>query len=106
MKLPALPPQPAATPWPTQDWPEGALGDLDRSAFDALAGEAFAAKMTPMLGETHALLIVQRGRVTFERFPERLRAHEPPRIGLHSEPGRLFSASRAPEMAARRFQRP
>lgn len=68
MSLPPLPPQPANTPWPTQNWPEGDLHDVDRGAFNDLVGEAFAAKDTPALGETHALLVVQNGRVTFERY--------------------------------------
>jgi CubicO group peptidase (beta-lactamase class C family) len=66
--LPHLPLQPADTPWPTHEWAEGELRNVDRVAFDALAGEAFAAKTTPTLGETHALLVVQGGRVTFERY--------------------------------------
>ena len=70
MSLPSLPPQPAATPWPTQDWPTATLHDVDHIAFDALVAEAFAAKATPTLGETHALLIVQSGRITFERYGE------------------------------------
>src|SRR5262245_13709271 len=70
MSLPALPPQLSGTPWPTQDWPTGTLRDVDRSQFDDLVGEAFAAKSTPTLGETHALLIVQGGRITFERYGE------------------------------------
>ena len=43
---------------------------VDRAGFDALVAEAFAAKTSEMLGETHALLIVQGGRVTFERYGE------------------------------------
>jgi len=70
MLLPPLPPQPIGTPWPTQDWPVGDLAGVDRAAFDALVDEAFAAKATPTLGETHALLIVQGGRITFERYGE------------------------------------
>lgn len=70
MMLPALPPQPHDTPWPTNDWPRGTPHDLDRPRFEALAGEAFAAKVTPTLGETHALLVVQGGRITFERYGE------------------------------------
>lgn len=66
--LPLLPTQPSDTPWPTQDWAEGPLACRDRVAFDALVGEAFAGKSTPTLGETHALLVVQRGRITFERY--------------------------------------
>ncbi|MBI1210001.1 MAG: serine hydrolase [Alphaproteobacteria bacterium] len=68
MTLPALPKQPSQVPWPAQDWPTGQLRDVDRAAFNDLVGEAFAAKVTPNLGETHALLVVQGGQVTFERY--------------------------------------
>ncbi len=64
-----LSPQPADTPFPTRDWPEGDL-TCRRAAFDALVAEAFAAKDTPELGETHALLVVQNGRLAFERYGE------------------------------------
>jgi CubicO group peptidase (beta-lactamase class C family) len=70
MSLLPLPLQPQDTPWPTLEWPTGALSRVDRGAFDALVGEAFAAQVTPTLGETHALLIVQGGRITFERYGE------------------------------------
>jgi len=70
MSLQPLPPHPADTPWPTQEWPTGALRDVDQRVFDSLLAEAFAAKDTPTLGETHALLVVQGGRVTFERYGE------------------------------------
>ncbi len=70
MKLPPLSPQPPDTPWPTQDWPLGELRRVDHAAFDALVAEAFATKMTATLGETHALLVVQGGRITFERYGE------------------------------------
>jgi len=70
MSLPPLPPQPTDTVWPTQDWPHGSLQRVDRAAFDGLVAEAFAAKKTSTLGETHALLIVQGGRITFERYGE------------------------------------
>ncbi len=70
MSLLPLPLQPQDTPWPTLEWPTGALSRVDRGAFDALVGEAFAAKVAPTLGETHALLIVQGGRITFERYGE------------------------------------
>jgi CubicO group peptidase (beta-lactamase class C family) len=70
MTLVELPKQAAGTPWPTQDWPVGELHDVDRAAFDGLVHEAFGAKVTPSLGETHALLVVQNGRVTFERYGE------------------------------------
>jgi CubicO group peptidase (beta-lactamase class C family) len=70
MSLPPVPAQSSDTPWPTKDWPGGELHDLDRGAFTALVTEAFESKATPSLGETHALLVVQRGRITFERYGE------------------------------------
>lgn len=68
--LPPLPHQPPGTPWPTSAWPTGDIRFDDRPAFEALVGEAFASRSTPTLGETHALLVVQRGRVVFERDGE------------------------------------
>lgn len=68
MLLPTLPPQPIDTPWPTREWQTGALRGVDQSSFDALMGEAFAAKTTSSLGETHALLVVQSGRIAFEQY--------------------------------------
>ncbi|MBP6012319.1 MAG: serine hydrolase [Alphaproteobacteria bacterium] len=70
MSLSPLPPQSPDTPWPTQEWPVGQLTRVDRAVFDALIGEAFAAKATPALGETHAVLVVQGGRITFERYAD------------------------------------
>lgn len=69
MTLMPLSPQPADLPFPTLIWPEGDLA-CRRAAFDALVAEAFAAKDTPALGETHALLVVQNGRLAFERYGE------------------------------------
>jgi len=66
----ALPTQPSGTPWPTRDWPQGELRLADRGAFAALVDEAFAQRFTPTLGETHVLLVVQDGRITFERYGE------------------------------------
>ena len=71
--LPALPAQPIGTPWPTLDWPQGEPRLADRGAFEALVDEAFAARFTPTLGETHVLLVVQDGRIVFERYGEGFR---------------------------------
>lgn len=68
--LPALPAQPIGTPWPTLDWPQGEPRLADRGAFEALVDEAFAARFSPTLGETHVLLVVQDGRIVFERYGE------------------------------------
>jgi CubicO group peptidase (beta-lactamase class C family) len=69
--LPALPPQPAGVPWPTEAWPQGETpAALGKTRFAALVDEAFAAKSTPRLGETHALVIVQGGRMVHEQYGE------------------------------------
>lgn len=66
--LRALPPQPAGVPWPTQDWSEAPLpDDVERSPFDLAVTDAFAGPH-PLMGETRAVLIAQRGRIVFERY--------------------------------------
>lgn len=70
-RLPPLPAQPAGVPWPTLDWPIGAApGGLAKTRFADLLEEAFAAKSTPRLGETHALVIVQGGKIVHEQYGE------------------------------------
>jgi CubicO group peptidase (beta-lactamase class C family) len=67
--LPGLPALPAGVPWPTAAWPEGpAPAGLARTRFGELLHDAFAAKATPRLGETHALLIVQGGKIVHEQY--------------------------------------
>lgn len=62
--MPPLPPQPHGTPWPTKDWPTGDLPQgLDRARFDALMDQGFAD-----FSETHAVVIVQGGRLIYERY--------------------------------------
>ena len=70
LPLSALPTQPSGTPWPTREWAQGELHLADRGAFEALVDEAFAARFTPTLGETHVLLVVQGGRIVYERYGE------------------------------------
>ena len=66
--LAPLPPQPAGLAWPTAAWAEAPLpADMDRPAFDLAITEAFAG-FNPGYGETRALLIVQHGRIVFERY--------------------------------------
>ena len=66
MTLAPLPAQPAGVAWPTQAWPAGDLpAALDRPRFEALLRTAFE---TDALGETHALVVVQGGRLVFERY--------------------------------------
>ena len=68
MTLAPLPAQPADVPWPTNAWPQGELpANLKRDAFDALLAQAFEGDS---VGATHALAIVQGGRLIFERYGE------------------------------------
>ena len=68
MSLPTLPQQPADVAWPTQDWPLGELpAHADRARIEALLAEAFEGDGA-RLGETHALVIVQAGRLVLERY--------------------------------------
>ncbi|HEX5377967.1 MAG TPA: serine hydrolase [Phenylobacterium sp.] len=62
--LPPLPRQPRGTPWPTKEWPLGDLPKaLDHARFDALMTRGFSD-----FGETHAVVIIQGGRLVFERY--------------------------------------
>jgi CubicO group peptidase (beta-lactamase class C family) len=66
MTLAALPAQPAATPWPTQDWP---LGEMPAGVdLQPLLGQAFGPDAEAYLGETQALVIVQGGKLILERY--------------------------------------
>ncbi len=69
-QLVPLPPQPAGLAWPTQDWETATLpADLDRAAYDLAVTEAFAGPH-PLMGETRAVIVVQGGRIVFERYGE------------------------------------
>ncbi|WP_228126628.1 serine hydrolase domain-containing protein [Candidatus Viadribacter manganicus] len=66
--LPPLPPQPAGVAWPGADWEAAQLpADVDRAAYDLAVTEAFAG-VHPQMGETRAVVIVQGGRLVFERY--------------------------------------
>jgi len=68
-RLSPLPAQPAATPWPTRDWPLAAIPpSADREVIAAALDHAFAPAAAPDLGETHALLVVSGGRLVVERY--------------------------------------
>jgi CubicO group peptidase (beta-lactamase class C family) len=65
-----LPPQPAGVAWPTQEWTEAPLpDDVDRAALDLAITEAFAGRHA-LLGETRAVLVIQGGRLVFERYAD------------------------------------
>lgn len=63
-----LPAQPAGLAWPTLEWPRGDLAVADRDRFDRLIAEALDGPLSPTLGATHAVLVVQGGRLVFERY--------------------------------------
>lgn len=65
MTLIPLPTQPADVPWPTAEWPAGPAPQSP--AFDALVKQAFE---TDAFGETHSMVLVQGGRLIFERYGE------------------------------------
>jgi CubicO group peptidase (beta-lactamase class C family) len=66
-----LPPQPADVPWPTAEWPTGEPGaEVDRAALEAAASALFAARGRGGIPDTRALLVVQHGRLVFERYAE------------------------------------
>lgn len=66
-QLVPLPPQPVGVPWPTTEWPVGSLPEnLDRAEFSAAIADAFD-KPAPGLGETRELVIIQGGRLIYER---------------------------------------
>jgi CubicO group peptidase (beta-lactamase class C family) len=65
-----LPSQPPGVAWPAADWETAPLPhDVDRPAHDLAVTEAFAG-VHPLMGETRAVVIVQSGRVVFERYAE------------------------------------
>jgi len=63
-----LPRQPVGLAWPTQQWAEAPLpSDVDSATLDLAITNAFASSDGPM-GETRAVLVVQSGRIVFERY--------------------------------------
>ena len=66
-----LPAQPEGVAWPSEEWPVGPLpDDLDRAAFEARVEELFASRGRGGFADTRALLVVQGGRIVFERYAE------------------------------------
>ncbi len=64
-----LPPQPAGTPWPTQDWPAGDVpATADKRRLVQLVDYAFTPTLPDDLRETHALVVIQGGRLVAERY--------------------------------------
>lgn len=62
--LPPLPKQPHGLSWPTAAWPTGDLpSSLDRTGFESAMARGFAD-----FGETHAVVVIQGGRLIYERY--------------------------------------
>jgi CubicO group peptidase (beta-lactamase class C family) len=70
MSLIALPSQPAGVAWPTQAWPEGELAKAVAGPIQAAMDYAFSPEAAPDLGETHALAVIQGGRLVLERYAD------------------------------------
>ena len=68
--LPPLPQQPAGLAWPTQAWPTGALAAADRRRVDDALDRAFSPQGLAEIGETHAVVVAQGGRLLVERYAE------------------------------------
>jgi CubicO group peptidase (beta-lactamase class C family) len=66
--LTPLPGQPADVPWPTREWPEASLESEPNEAANEVAEALFAADSQVKYGRTHALLMVQRGRIVLELY--------------------------------------
>lgn len=63
-----LPSQPAGVAWPTRQWATAEPArDVDRARLDRAITEAFAG-VHPQMGETRAVVLVQSGRIVFERY--------------------------------------
>lgn len=76
-ELVPLPPQAPDVPWPTTKWPIGVLPTgADQAAFDSAIADAFD-NGAKGLGETRELVIIQGGRIAYERYAPGYRADMP-----------------------------
>ncbi len=68
-ELVPLPEQPVEVPWPTREWPLGGLPErVDGERVSALLDRAFGPEPEPGFGESHALVVVEGGRIVAERY--------------------------------------
>jgi CubicO group peptidase (beta-lactamase class C family) len=75
--LPALPEQQTGIPWPTREWPTGAPGrGIDVARLEGSLTRAVRDRVTPELGETHAVVVVHRGVLIAERYGPGIRADQ------------------------------
>jgi len=71
MALPSLPFQPAGVVWPTEAWPTDQLPPtVAKPLLAKLLADAFLEPSSEALGETHALVIVQGGKLILERYAD------------------------------------
>jgi CubicO group peptidase (beta-lactamase class C family) len=71
MSLPSLPAQPAGVAWPTKAWPSGSLPPgMPKPPLAKLLADAFLEPSSEVLGETHALVVVQGGKLILERYAD------------------------------------
>ncbi len=64
-----LPSQPPDAPWPTDAWVRGPLApEVDESELERLLDRAFGPTPEPGFGESHATILVHRGRLVAERY--------------------------------------
>lgn len=68
LSLSPLPAQPEGVAWPTKDWPEAPLPDSVAGKLAPLLDFAFSDPAPETMGETHAFLAVQGGRIVSERY--------------------------------------
>ena len=64
-----LPPQPANTPWPTDEWATSELDPrVDGKALEKLLDHAFAQPEPEDLERTHGVVVIHRGALVAERY--------------------------------------
>lgn len=88
-----LPAQPDGVPWPTEQWPIGALAADE--GLEALLAEAFDPAQP--IGETQAVVIVHRGRLVYQRYAGQLVFFDRPPEPIGQDTG-LLSWSMAKSM--------
>ncbi len=70
-----LPAHPDGVAWPTNDWASAEpKAGVDRARLDALVDDGFGAQNGPDMGETHALLVVQHGKIVAEHYAQEFNA--------------------------------
>jgi len=64
-----FPPQPEGTDWPTLEWPTDVPdARVDRSSIENVLSRLFAPSAREVSGDTHAVVLIHRGRLVGERY--------------------------------------